>query len=61
MSCVHPFGHHKWTRIVNHGFDLFFEPFVVPNQPIFKALLRGAKIARHGLKIGSFHLFVHPK
>ena len=30
---------------------------------IFKALsaLRGAKIAQHGLKMGSFHLFVHPK
>ena len=47
----------------NHGFDPFFEPFVVPNWPIFKALsaLRGAKIAQHGLKMGSFHLFVHPK
>ena len=40
-----------------------FEPFVVPNWPIFKALsaLRRAKIAEHGLKMGSFHLFVHPK
>ena len=30
---------------------------------IFKALsaLRGAKIAQHGLKMCSFHLFVHPK
>ena len=29
---------------------------------IFKALsaLRGAKIAPHGLKLGSFQLFVHP-
>ena len=37
--------------------------WVVPNWPIFKALsaLRGAKIAQHGLKMGSFHLFVHPK
>ena len=40
-----------------------FEPFVVPKWPIFKALLalRGAKIAQHGLKMDSFHLFVHPK
>ena len=46
----------------NHGFDLFFEPIVVPNWPIFKALsdLRGAKTAQLGLKMGSFHLFVHP-
>ena len=36
------------------------EPFVVPNWPIFKALsdLREAKISQHGLKMGSFHLFV---
>ena len=35
---------------------------MIPNKPIFKALsaLRGAKIAQHGLKMGSFHLFVHP-
>ena len=34
---------------------------MVPNLPIFKALsaLRGAKIAQQGLKMGSFHLFVH--
>ena len=34
---------------------------MVPNWPIFKALsaLRWAKIAQHGLKMGSFHLFVH--
>ena len=47
----------------NHGFDAFFEPFLVPNWPIFKALsaLREAEIVQHGLKMGSFHLFVHPK
>ena len=40
-----------------------FEPFVVPNWPILKALspLRGANIAQRGLKMGSFYLFVHPK
>ena len=36
---------------------------MVTNGPIFNALsaLRGAKIAQHGLKMGSFHLFVHPE
>ena len=40
-----------------------FEPFLAPNWPTFKALstLSGAKIAQHGLKMGSFYLFVHPK
>ena len=67
MSYVHPSGHHNWTRIFffleNHGFDPFFEPFVVPNWPISKAVsaLRGAKIAQHGLKMEPFHLFVQPK
>ena len=65
MSCIHLFVHHNWTRI-SFGKPWFrpdFEPFVVPNWPIFKALsaFRGANIAQHGLKIGSFHLFVHPK
>ena len=51
------------TNVENHGFDPFCEPFVVPNGPMFRALsaLRGAKFAQHGLKMGSFHLFVHPK
>ena len=49
MSCIHPFGHHNWTRII-FGKPWFWpavEPFVVPKWPIFKALsvLRGAKIA----------------
>ena len=36
---------------------------MVTNRPISKAVwgLRGAKIAQHGLKMGSFHLFVHPE
>ena len=36
---------------------------MVPDWPIFKALsaLRGAKMAQHGLKMGSFHLFRHPE
>ena len=60
----HFFAHGRLgSSLETHGFDTFFEPFVVPNWPIFKALLalRGAKIAQHGLKMGSFHLFVHPK
>ena len=65
MSCIHPFGHHHWTRII-FGKPWFWpasEPFVVPNWPTFKALsaLGGAKLAQHGLKMGSFHLFVHPQ
>ena len=65
MSCIHPFGHHSWTRIIfgKPWFCPVFEPFVVPNLSIFKALsaFRGAKIAQHGLKMGSFPLFVDPK
>ena len=65
MSGIHPFGHHNWARIIfgKPWFWPAFGPFVVPNGPIFKALwaLRGAKIAQHGLKTGSFHLFVHPQ
>ena len=36
---------------------------MVLKQPIFKAFsdLKRAKIAQNGLKIGLFHLFVHPK
>ena len=36
---------------------------MVPNWPIFKAFwaFKGAKIAQHGLNMGSFHLCVHPK
>ena len=64
-SYVHPLGHHNWTRIIfgKPWFSPVFEPFVVPNWPILKALspFRGASIAPHGLKMGSFYLFVHPK
>ena len=53
MSCVHLFGHHNWTRIIFGKPCSWpaFEPFVVPDWPIFKALsaLRGAKNAQHGL------------
>ena len=58
-----------WAPQVNRDhvwkpwFRLIFEPFVVPIWPIFKALLglERAKIAQYGPKMGSFHLFVHPK
>ena len=65
VSCIHPFGHQKWTVII-FGKPLslsMFEPFVVPSWPILKAFsgLRGAQIAQYGFKIRSFHLFVHPK
>ena len=47
----------------NHGFDLFLSHLSSQIGRIFKALsaLRGAKIAKHGVAMGSFHLFVHPK
>ena len=65
MSCIHPVGHHISTGIISGKpwFGPVFEPFVVPNWPIFKAIsaLRGANIAQYGLKMGPFHLFVHPK
>ena len=65
MSCIHSFGHHNWTGIMfgKPCFRPTFEPFVVPNWPIFKAPsdLRRAKIAQRGLKMDSFHLFVHPQ
>ena len=65
MSCIHSFGHQNWNAII-FGKPLFcpgFESLVVPNWPIFKALLalRGVKIAQHGLQMASFHLFVQPK
>ena len=46
-----------------HGFDLFLSHLSSQIGQIFKALsaLRGAKVAQHGLKMGSFHLFVHLK
>ena len=47
----------------NHGFDPFLSPLLSQIGRIVKALspLRGAQIAQTGLKMGSFHLFVHPK
>ena len=58
----HLFVHPKWSKI-KHFFGPFFDPFLVPKQPIFKAfcVFGGAKMGRNGLKKGSFHLFRHPK
>ena len=46
-----------------HIFDPFLTHFLVPKQPIFKAFcdFGVAKMACHGLKKDSFHLFRHPK
>ena len=43
-------------------FDPIFDPFLVPNRPIFKAFwdFPWPKTRRHGLKTGSKHLFEHP-
>ena len=40
-----------------------FDPFLAAKQPIFTAFcdFGGAKMACNGLKMGSFHLFRHPK
>ena len=40
-----------------------FDAFLVPKWPIFKALFnfRSAKMGQYGLKVGSFHLSLHPK
>ena len=50
------------SLLENHGFDPFLSHLwsqIGPFNPL--SALRGAKIAQHGLKMGSFHLFVHPK
>ena len=46
-----------------HVFDPFITHFLVAKQPIFKAFcdFGGAKMTCNGLKMGSFHLFRHPK
>ena len=69
MGSFHLFRHPKWSKI-NVGkthfwpiFDPFLTHFFVPKQPIFKAVcdFGVAKMACNGLKMGSFHLFRHPK
>ena len=52
-----------FTRLKMDSFHLFFDPFFVAKQPIFKAFcdFGGVKMACNGLKIGSFHLFRQPK
>ena len=48
------------VSLEKHIFDPFFDRFLIPKQPIFKAFcdFGGAKMAFDGLKRGSFHLFV---
>ena len=65
MGGIVSFDHPKWSKI-NFGkahFGHIFDAFLVPKRPIFKAFgtLEGPKKAQSGLKMGSFHLFVHPK
>ena len=65
MSRIHPSG--TTIRLAsffeNHGFDPFLSHLWFPIGPFFKTLsaLRGAKVAQHGLKMGSLDLFVHPQ
>ena len=40
-------------------FSPSFDPFLVVNQPLFKAFW--AKTRHHGLKMGPNHLFEHPE
>ena len=65
MSRIHPFGHHNWTGIIfgKPWFDPFLSHLWSQSGPFSRpfSALRGAKIAQHGLKMDSFHLFVHPK
>ena len=44
-------------------FSPSFEPFLVLNQPLFKAFwdFPWAKTRQHGLKMGPNHLFEHPE
>ena len=44
-------------------FSPSFDPFLVVNQPLFKAFwdFPWAKTRHHGLKMGPNHLFEHPE
>ena len=65
MGAIVPFEHPKWSGIIvgKTHFGHIFDMCLVTKWPIFKAFwdLRWAKMARDGLKMGLFHLFVHPK
>ena len=62
---LHLFTHPKWSRIIfgKTHFDPFLTHFLVAKQAIFNTFcdFGGAKMACNGLKMGSFHLFRHPK
>ena len=55
----------KWPVITfkKLRFSPSFDPFLVVNQPLFKAFwdLPWAKTRHHGLKMGPNHLFEHPE
>ena len=54
MGSFHLFRHPKWSRIIfgKTHFSPIFDPFFVPQQPIFNAFwdFRGAKTGHHELK-----------
>ena len=58
----HLFVHPKWSRIIfgETHFSPIFDPFVVPKQPIFKAMwdFRRAKTGHHELKTRQKHFHV---
>ena len=51
------------VSLEKHIFDPFLADLWSQKQPIFKAFCEYgvAKMACNGLKLGSFHLLVHPK
>ena len=56
----------RGSFLEKHIFDPFLTHFLVAKEPIFKAFCDlggggGGKMACNGLKMGSFHLFRHPK
>ena len=58
MGSFHPFVHPKWSKM-RFGKMRFFDRFLVPKQPIFKAFwnfLR-TKMGHHKLKTVQKHLF----
>ena len=61
----HLFVHPKWSRIIfgTTHFDPFLTHFWSQNSPFSMPFsdFGGAKMACNGLKMGSFHLFRHPK
>ena len=61
MGSFHPFVDSKWSRMRfgKMRFGPIFYPFLVPNQPIFKAFydFRRTKMSHRSLKTVQKHLF----